>query len=243
MSLFKDMFNDSFHSLSEKEIVIFNFISLNIHSVCEMNIKELSLKLDISEYSINKFCKKINVDNFENLKSILKELNATSINSSNLIFKDSLNGFSNFINKIDEINLINICNLILKDKNVSILFSDSSKIIAKYLDEGLKNLNIKTKLTSSPKQILKQKDCEIVIYISSLTNERTLNSTLEQLSNKSIITICDLVSRKAYDNSSMFVHIETNKLFKNFNTNSNCLYFVFFDLMFSKLIELTYNNF
>lgn len=243
MSLFKDMFNDSFHSLSQKEILIYNFISLNIESVCEMSIKELSLKLNISEYSINKFCKKINIDNFENLKSILKELNATSINSSNFIFKNSLNLFSNFINRIDENKLINICNLILKDKKVSILFSDTSKIIAKYLEEGLQNINIQTKLTASPRQILKQKDYDVVIYISNSIHENTLNLTLEQLSNKSVITICDLISKKAYNNSSIFIHIETNKLFKNFNTNSNSLYFVFFDLIFSKLIELTYNNF
>ena len=138
------MFNDFFHSLSDKEINIFNFISSNIISVCEMNIKELSLKLNVTEYSINKFCKKINVDNFENLTSILKELLKSSSNSSNYIFENSIKTFSDFISKINESQITEICKLILKHKSISILFSDSSKQIANYLNQNLNSLNIDT---------------------------------------------------------------------------------------------------
>lgn len=232
------MFNDFFHSLSDKEINIFNFISSNIIFVCEMNIKELSLKLNVTEYSINKFCKKINVDNFENLTSILKELLKSSSNSSNYIFENSIKTFSDFISKINESKITEICKLILKHKSISILFSDSSKQIANYLNQNLNSLNIDSKITSSPKQISKQKEIDLVIYIPTYLDEKSINTTLKYLSNKIVIIISDTITKEAHDNSSIYVHVENNKLFKNFNVHCNSIYFILLDLIISKLIEL-----
>lgn len=243
MNLFKDMFNELLPFLSDKETIIFNFISSNIGSICEMNIKELSLKLNITEYSINKFCKKLNIDNFENLISIIKEISETSSVYSNYIFKNSLEKFSNFISKLNEDKISKICKLILKHKSVLILFCNNSKNIAQYLEQNLTYLNITSKLTSSTKQITKQKDIDLVIYISNNIDEKIINSSLKNMSNKIVITISNTIIKEVHDNSSIFIHIDDNKLFKNFNTNCSSIYFMFLDLIISKLIELiNYKN-
>lgn len=238
MNLFKDMFIESVQSLSSKETYIFDFIASNINLVCSMNIKELSLKLNVTEYSINKFCKKINVDNFENLIEILKELLKNFSEYSNLTFKKSIENILNFTKQINEMQISKICDLILKYKNILILFSDSSKLIAQYMNQNLNSLEIFSKTTSSTKQIAKQKDINLIIYISSNSNEKTMTSTLKNIFNKVIITISDTMTKDAHDNSSIFVHLPSSKTLKNFNVNCNGLFFAYIDLIISKIIEL-----
>lgn len=232
------MFNDFLPFLSDKETIIFNFISSNIESIYEMSIKELSLKLNVTEYSINKFCKKLNIDNFDNLLSIIKEISESSSVYSNHIFKNSIEKFSNFISKLNESQITKICELILKYKSPLILFCSNSKNIAQYLEQNLNYLNIKSKLTSSTKQVAKQRDIDLIIYISNNTDEKIINSTLKSIQNKTIITISNTIIKEAHDNSSIFIYIDDNKLFKNFSTNCNSMYFIFLDLIISKLIEL-----
>lgn len=242
LSLFKDMFNDFLTSLSDKEINIFNFISSNFISVSKMNIKELSLKLNVTEYSINKFCKKINIDNFDNLTSVLKELSKSSIGTSNHIFKNSIEIFSKFLNNINESQIIEICKLILENKSVSILYSESSKLIAQYLGQNLEYLGIESKTTYSVKQILRQTNIQLVIYITTSLEESTIENRLKYLNNKTVVVISDTMIKKIHDAVSLFIYIENSKLFKNFNVYSNSLYFIFSDLLISKLIELINNK-
>lgn len=232
------MFNDFLPFLSDKETIIFNFISSNIGSIYEMSIKELSLKLNVTEYSINKFCKKLNIDNFDNLLSIIKEISESSSIYSNHIFKNSIEKFSNFISKLNESQITKICELILKYKYPLILFCNNSKNIAQYLEQNLNYLNIKSKLTSSTKQVAKQKDIDLIIYISNNNDEKIINSTLKSIQNKTIITISNTIIKEAHDNSSIFIYIDDNKLFKNFSTSCNSMYFILLDLIISKLIEL-----
>ena len=238
MSLFKDMFNDFLPSLSEKENLIFNFISSNFTHVANMDIKELSLKLEVSEYSINKFCKKINVDNFSNLTSILKELSKTSISKSNFLFKNSSEIFLKFLNNINENQIMEICKLILKYKSISILHSNFSKIVADYLEQNFKALNLEVKKFSSARQILKNKNSQLVIYITDYSEKENTQKNLNHLNNKITIVISETIIKKIHDMSSTFILIENNKHFKTFNIFSNSLYFLFVDLLTSKMIEL-----
>lgn len=236
------MFNDFYYSLSEKEVIIFNFISSNIAQICNMSIKELSLKLSITEYSINKFCKKLNVDNYENLTSILKDISKDSLDSSSYIFKNSLDIFSSFVKKINESQIEKMCNLILKYDSVLILFSDSSKLVAQYLNEKLNDLNINARIISSAKQILKQKESELIIFIGTCVDENSMKKNIHTLSNKIVITILDKIIKEIHDNSTIFVYIDNNKLYKNFNLYCTSPYFIFCDLVISKLIELCNNK-
>lgn len=232
------MFIDSIHSLSTREMNVFDFILNNLELVSSMSIKELSLKLGITEYSINKFCKKINVDTFENLTEILKEIVKSFSECSNSIFSNSIKDISNFTEKLNTLQLSQIGEIICISKNVVILFSNHSKLIASYLKEGLISLNINVKTTSSLRQLSKIKDIDLIIYISIGCSEMELNSPFENFSNKVTITISDRVTKKAHDNSSIFVHIPINKSFKNFNVNCTGLCFTYIDLILSKMIEI-----
>lgn len=231
------MFNDFSSSLSQKEMYIFEFISSNIFLVSKMSLKELSLKLNVTEYSINKFCKKINVDNFGNLISILKDFSKGSMDSSNYIFKNSIEMFSVFVERFDEIKIEEIANLILKYNSFCILHSDSSKIISQYAEQKFKNLNFKISTSSTPKNLSKNKNVNLIIYISVDSDELSIKNTLKFLSNKIVITISDKLFKEVHDNSHIFFYIDSNKIFKNFNLTSDCLYFVFLDLLISKIIE------
>ncbi len=233
------MFNDFIHSLSDKEMIIFNFISSNVTSVCDLNIKELSSKLKISEYSINKFCKKLNVDNFENLSSVIKEISRNYSKSSNFLFRNTLDSYTNSINKLDEDKISEISKLIFKYQNILVLFSQSSRLVAKYLLQNLDNLNINCKCTSSSKQISRYKELNLILYLDYQVDGGDIEYVFENFPNKTIIIISDNVTKNIHDNCSIFIHIENQKMFRNFNTNCNGLYFIFCDLIISKIIELS----
>lgn len=233
------MFNDFYNSLSEKEKYIFDFISANTLLVSKLSIKELSLKLNVTEYSINKFCKKINIDNFDNLNSILKIFSKNYIDSSNYIFKNSLEIFSSFIEKINEIKIQKIADLILKYNSVSILHSESSKIISQYAEQKLKSLNLGISTTSSQKNLSKNKDIDLIIYISVNSDETSIKNTLKNLNEKITIIISDTILKEAHDKSHVFFYIDNNKIFNNFNISSDSLYFILIDLIISKIIELS----
>ena len=79
---------------------------------------------------------------------------------------------------------------------------------------------------------------KLVIYIPTYFDEKSINTTLKYLSNKIVIIISDTITKEAHDNSSIYVHVENNKLFKNFNVHCNSIYFTLLDLIISKLIEL-----
>ena len=233
------MFSDFFHSLSNKEISIFNFISSNIIKVSNMSLEELSLKLNISENSIDKFCKKLNIDNFENLNSVLKEILKNYSESSNFIFKNYINGLSNFINKIDENKISKMCKLILKHRNLILLSIEYLKPISKYASHNLKILDINCKIMSSYKQIYRQKDFDLIFYIPSHSDEKNMDLIFKSFSNKIVVIISETVIKNAHDNCSVFIHLENQKTFKNFNVKCTGMYFVLFDLVISKLIELS----
>lgn len=232
------MFNDFSHALSNKELSIFNFISSNIIKVSKMNLKELSLELGVSEYSIDKFCKKLNIDNFENLNSVIREISKNYSESSNFIFKNYLNGFSNFINKIDENKILKISKLILKHKNLILLSQESLKPISNYLSQNLKFLNINPKITSSYKQIYKHKDFDLIFFLPSQPDEKNMDLIFKSFSNKIVIMISETLIKNAHDNCSVFIHLENQKIFKNFGVSCTGMYFVLCDLIISKLIEL-----
>lgn len=238
MNLFKEMFGDFLNSLSEKEKFIFNFISCNISQVSQMNIKELSLCMNISEYSINKFCKKINLDNFENLISILNECSKTILSNKNKMFNISKDLLNNFVKNINETHVNLISDFLFKYQKVSLLFSESYKIIAQYFEDKLKQLNIKTNITSSLKVNSKNKDSQLIIYIIDSIDDITLRNSLEKLSNKTIIVLSNTMLKNINNMVSLFVFLPENKLMKTYNLNCSGHFFIFIDLIISRLIEL-----
>lgn len=235
------MFNDFYYSLSEKEIIIFDFISSNISQICNMTIKEFGVKLNITEYSVNKFCKKINVDNYDNLISILKYISKNSYDSSNYIFKTTMETFFNFLNKIDESQIEKMCNLILDHNNLSVFYLNSSKLIGEYLNENLNNLNIKSKLVPLSRQNINNSTSELIILIGTSIEEHLIKKLSGYISEKTVITLLDKVIKEVHDNSTIFINIENNKLYGNFNLHSTSSYFIFCDLLIAKLIQI-HNN-
>ncbi|AID44467.1 hypothetical protein SFBM_0520 [Candidatus Arthromitus sp. SFB-mouse-Japan] len=238
MNLFKEMFGDFFNSLSEKEKFIFNFISCNISHVSQMNIKELSLSLNLSEYSINKFCSKLNLDSYENLISILNECSKAELSNKNNMYNISKDLLNNFIQNLNETHINLISDFLFKYKEVSLLFSESYKIIAQYFEDKLKCLNIKTSITSSLKINSKNKDAPLIIYIVDSIRDIALRNSLERLSNKTIIVLSNTMIKNINNSASLFVFLPENKLMKTYNLNCSGNFFIFIDLIISKLIEL-----
>lgn len=238
MNLFNEMFGDFFSSLSEKEKLIFNFISCNISQVSQMHIKELSLSLNLSEYSINKFCNKLNLDSYQNLIAILNECSEKELSNKNNMFNISKDLLNNFIQNLNETHINLISDFIFRYKDVSLLFSESYKIIAQYFEDKLKHLNIKTSITSSLKTNSKNKDAPLIIYIVDSIREIDLKNSLERLQNKIIIVLSNTMIKNISNSASLFIFLPENKLMKTYNLNCSSNFFIFIDLIISKLIEL-----
>ncbi len=232
------MFYDSLSSLSEKEKIIFKFISSNIFSVSKMNIKELSLALDMSEYSINKFSKKLNLDNFSNLQGILSHISEKTINNKNNIFSTTKDIFDLNLKSLKELKIENISKLILSKDEVKIIGKPECKLIIKYLTDLLTPLGINMSV-SSPRRILKNESGKVLLYLTPGMNENELKVSINSSPNDSIILVSELKIKHLYDKVSIYLHLENNKLVKNYNVNIYGSYFMFIDLLASKIIEIT----
>lgn len=239
MSLFKEMFSESIHSLSDKEKVIFEFISLNTFLVSEMNLKDLSLYLNVSEYLINKFCKKLNLDNFANLSNVLKEFSKHTQQKCENIFMTTKEIMESYLSRMNEIKISDLSKLILDHGKICIICPESSKIIGKYLEQKLSTFDINITTTSSPKTSLKRiADINLVIYIAESINENEIRECMDLLSNKSLIILSNTMVKDIHDKSFMFVYIEGNKITENYKIRCSGNYFVFIDLLICKIIEL-----
>lgn len=238
------MFGESFSSLSEKEKTIFEFISSNTFLVSKMSLKELSLNLDISEYIISKFCKKINLDNFDNLIDILKEFSKNTQEKCENIFTANKNIIESYLHRINEIEITNLSKLILEYRKLRVICPDSSKLIGKYLEQKLSTFDIDVITSPSAKSSLRKiKDINLVLYIAESIDQNEIRLSMDLLSDKTLILLSNTLTKDIHDKSSIFVNIEGNKLVENYNTRCSGNYFIFIDLLVCKIIELINTKF
>ena len=62
------LFSEFSAKFTKSDIVIANYIAENIKKVLQMTISDLSLNTEISEITISRFCKKLDLSGFQALK-------------------------------------------------------------------------------------------------------------------------------------------------------------------------------
>lgn len=132
------------YSLTETEITILSYIESNLSSIIYTNLEELSRTLFTSNATIVRFCKKIGLNGFNELKyQIRKELslsNPAKFSSDDLL-KQSLASFKDNIDSLDFQALSTISHLLVSERPLYIYGTGLSSIPAKYLQIALTNLD------------------------------------------------------------------------------------------------------
>ncbi len=187
MSIIDDI-SDNMENLSNKQKIIAEYVIRNRGKIGFMSLKELSEKINVSEVTILNFCKSIDVDSYTELKRLFQELVKkelhipTEIKSSLLDIDNAVDAYNNTI-QIQKYNYERV----IKDNNIKILKEVSqviskagrvyicsqgmSKVIAEYLNNRLRLINIDSRMveigdtlsSSIELQRATKKDCFILI--------------------------------------------------------------------------------
>ena len=133
-----------YNQLTKTNKLISDFLINNPHSIYDINLKEMSSEVKVSEASIIKFCRLLGLKGFTDLKlSLIKEISlgldlsddnlSVSLNSnsiSNYLLKKDINNLTNTINNLDFYSLDQAIDKILKAKKIILVAVGSSFAVA-----------------------------------------------------------------------------------------------------------------
>ncbi|HHX69533.1 MAG: MurR/RpiR family transcriptional regulator [Miniphocaeibacter sp.] len=215
-------------NFSDIDFEILNFIINNTQIVYTMSIEDLSNTLFTSKSTIIRFCKKINLNGFSELKYILKNESTTNdIDGFKNFMNYNINMFNNFIKNIELDKILATVNLIT-NKNPLYIFGNSlSGIPAKYLYTVLNSLDRRCVFISEPilmKSISTSLDekSTVLIISANLNNtiyEDIIKTTVINKSKIILITRNKHSSLIPYADISLLTNDE-NITYKNIDVNS-----------------------
>ncbi len=182
------------------------------------DINELSKKLYVSPSSISRFCQKIGVDGFKELKYILKN-NINNINNKkeqninentyNKIYNYYNESLSYFKNNFNEKSYLKAIDYILNSKNIYILGVGSSGFLAQDFSMKLARFGFNTKAINDNDFMIMQsaisskKDLFIAISSQGMTN--SIIKALKQCKNNQIKTI--LITEQIGSQASLYASL------------------------------------
>ncbi|QQK07278.1 MurR/RpiR family transcriptional regulator [Miniphocaeibacter halophilus] len=214
-------------NFSDIDFEILNFINNNINLVSNMNIEDLSNILFTSKSTIVRFCKKIKLDGFSELKYILKNESTTNTNIFNDFMSHNIYMYNNFVKNIELDKILSAVDLISNNDPLYIFGHSLSEIPAKYLYTVLNSLDRRCVFINKPilmKSISSSLDekSTILIISANLNNSIYEDIVKTSINNKSKII---LITRNHHSNLIPYANIaifsnDKNISYKNIDVNS-----------------------
>lgn len=112
--------NDNYQKLTQNDQQIFMYISKNIVECREMTCEELSEKCHISRTTLLRFCRKLNLNSFADLKYLLKSSYSNESKKSNIDINEACKTYHKIIDEIKEYKYESICSLIYNTETIYI---------------------------------------------------------------------------------------------------------------------------
>ena len=211
-----ELIKKEYNNLTRKQKEISDFLLEKPASICYISLAELSEKVNCSEITILRFCKRLGFNSFIDLKNEFRKLNKEfvekySSSSYSVPFNitdedsktkflmnfcnDELRKFSKFYEDIDFSIINRISNLVMERDIIYIFAHDASKVVGSSLEKRLKvlNFNIVTVDLENMRKteyVLKQiKSNDLTIFMSFPNYYYSIDSISENISDKD----CDIV--------------------------------------------------
>lgn len=241
MTIIDNIF-DNMNQLSNKQKIIAEYLIKNSGKIGFMSLKEISEEINVSEVTILNFCKSIGISSFTELKKLFQELVKkqlyipTEIKSSLQEIDNLYDAYNNTIriqkfnyNRVIQNNDIDIlkkvCQVISNARKIYICGQGMSKVVAEYLNNRLKLINIDSRIIeagdiiSSSTEIANSsvKDCFILISFPQYSHNVIGIAKYLAKKNYPFITITDSDKSPLAENSKYVLKCCTDSLvFHNF---------------------------
>lgn len=238
--------NDNYDKLTKNDQQIFMHISNDIEACKEMTCKELADKCHVSRTTLLRFCRKLNLNSFAELKYLLKYSIDKESKNDSINIDEICQTYHDMISEIKEYKYIDICSLIYNSQNIYIygtgnaqkaeaeefkrIFISAGKTVIDLFDLGEVGL-IKDKFTS--------KDLFVIISLSGETGEGIDILKSIEFTNIKTLSITrfenNTIARMCKEN----LYVSTKMLYgiKDLTYEMTAAFYVLLDILFVNYLE------
>lgn len=241
-----ELVNENYDKLSENDHQIFKYISKNKSEVSELTSDELAKKCHVSRTTLLRFCHKLDLKSFAELKYLLKSQEYTENQNLNIDIGEACRSYHKIIDEMIQYKYTDICSLIYNAETIYIygtgnaqkaeaeafkhMFLSMGKCVINLFDLGEIQF-MQSKFES--------KDLFIIISLSGEALEGI--DILKSIENTNINTL----SMTRFDNNTIArmckynLYVETKMLhgYKNLNYEMAAAFYVLLDILFVNYLD------
>lgn len=241
-----ELVNNNYDKLTQNDNQIFNYIKNNKEACKEITCEQLSEKCHVSRTTLLRFCRKIGLKSFAELKYILKSSDSDSEENQNLDIEEACQTYHKIIDEIREHKYENICELIYNSETIYIygtgnaqkaeaeefkrIFLSAGKCVIDLFDLGEVKF-MQNKFT--------EKDIFVIISLSGETVEGI--QILKSIESTKIKTLSitrfenNTIARMCIDN----LYVSTKMLhgLQNISYEVTAAFYVLLDILFVNYLE------
>ena len=246
-----ELINKNYDKLTQNDHQIFNYIIKNQQECKEMTCEQIADKCHVSRTTLLRFCRKLDLNSFAELKYVLKLSDSEVYENTNLDIEEACQTYHKIIDEIKEHQYKNVCSLIYNAETIYIygtgnaqkaeaeefkrIFLSAGKCVIDLFDLGEVQF-IQNKFAD--------KDLFVIISLSGETAEGI--QILKAIESTKIKTLSitrfehNTIARICKDN----LHVSTKMLhgLQNLSYEMTAAFYVLLDILFVNYLEYTREN-
>lgn len=242
----EELINNNYDKLTQNDHQIFTYIINNQESCKEMTCEQLAEKCHVSRTTLLRFCRKLELNSFAELKYLLKSSDLKTYGKSRLDIEEACQTYHKIIDEIKEHKYTDICSLIYNVETIYIygtgnaqkaeaeefkrIFLSAGKCVIDLFDLGEVQL-MQKKFTN--------KDLFVIISLSGETSEGI--NILKSIENTEINTLSitrfenNTIARMCKNN--LYVSTKMLQGFKDITYELTAAFYVLLDILFVNYLE------
>lgn len=241
-----ELINKNYDKLTQNDHQIFNYIISNQQECKGMTCEQIADKCHVSRTTLLRFCRKLDLNSFAELKYVLKSSDAKVYENTNLDIEEACQTYHKIIDEIKKHEYTNVCSLIYNAETIYIygtgnaqkaeaeefkrIFLSAGKCVIDLFDLGEVQL-MQNKFTD--------KDLFVIISLSGETAEGI--QILKAIENTKINTLSitrfenNTIARICKDN----LYVSTKMLhgLQNLSYEMTAAFYVLLDILFVNYLE------
>lgn len=241
-----ELVNENYGKLTENDHEIFKYISKNKSEVSELTSEELAKKCHVSRTTLLRFCHKLDLKSFAELKYLLKSQEHTNDQNVNIDIEEACKVYHKIIDEMKQYKYDEICSLIYNAETIYIYGTGNSQ---KAEAESFKHMFLSMGkcvidlFDLGEIQFMQSKFAAKDLFIIISLSGETLAGIgiLKSIENTNINTL----SITRFDNNTIArmckynLYVETKMLhgYKNLNYEMTAAFYVLLDVLFVNYLE------
>lgn len=241
-----ELINENYDKLTENDHQIFKYISKNKSEVSELTSDELAKKCHVSRTTLLRFCHKLDLKSFAELKYLLKSQKYTEEQSLNIDIEEACISYHKIIDEMRQYKYTDICSLIYNAETIYIYGTGNAQ---KAEAEAFKHMFL-----SMGKCVINLFDLGEIQFMQSKFESKDLFIIIslsgETLGGIDILksietTNINTLSMTRFDNNTIArmckynLYVETKMLhgYKNLNYEMAAAFYVLLDILFVNYLD------